>query len=78
MTISLTPELDRLLNEKLASGQYGSVEEVLTAAFRALNEEEQTIAAIAEGHEDFLAGRYRSLDEADAEFRQKYGIPKEE
>lgn len=78
MTISLSPELDRLLNEKLASGRYGSVEEVLAAALRALNEEEQTIAAISEGHEDFLAGRYRPLDEADAEFRQKHGIPIEE
>jgi putative addiction module CopG family antidote len=78
MTISLTPELDRQLHEKLSSGRYGSVEEVLTAAFRALNEEEQTLDAISEGHEDFLAGRYRSLEEADAEFRQKYGIPLDE
>ena len=30
MTISLTPELDQLLNERLASGQYKSVEEVLS------------------------------------------------
>ena len=75
MTISLTPELDRLLHEKLASGHYKSVEDVLKAAFRALDEEEETIAAIQEGHEDFLAGRYRSLEEADAEFRQKHGLP---
>ena len=74
MTISLTPELDRVLNEKLASGKYGSVEELLTAAFRALNEEE-TIAAIAEGNADFEAGRYRPIEEADADFRKKYGIP---
>jgi putative addiction module CopG family antidote len=78
MTISISPELDRLLNEKLATGQYGSVEEVLKAALRALNEEEQTLAAISEGHDDFLAGRYRSVDEADAEFRQKHGIPIDE
>lgn len=59
MTISLTPELDRVLSEKLASGRYGSVEELLTAAFRALGgEEEEAIAAIAEGNADFEAGRY--------------------
>jgi putative addiction module CopG family antidote len=62
MTISLTPELDRVLNEKLASGKYGSVEELLTAAFRALNEEEETIAAIAEGNADFEAGRYEDWE----------------
>jgi putative addiction module CopG family antidote len=75
MTISLTPELDRALKEKLASGRYGSVEEVLVAAFRALNDEEDTIAAVLEGNADFEAGRYRSLEESDAEFRKKYGIP---
>ena len=78
MTISLTPELDRLLNEKLASGLYDSVEEVLTAALRALSEAEQTIAAITEGNEDFLAGRYTSLEESDAEFRRKHGLPLKE
>jgi putative addiction module CopG family antidote len=75
MTISLTPELDRVLKEKLASGRYASVEDVLTAAFRALNEEEETIAAVMEGNADFEAGRYQILEEADAEFRKKYGIP---
>jgi predicted transcriptional regulator len=78
MTISLTPELDRLLNERLASGQYKSVEEVLARAFHALREEEETIAAITEGYEDSLAGRYRSLEEADAEFRQKHGVSEDE
>lgn len=78
MTISLPPELDRILNEKLTSGQYGSVEEVLTAAFRALSDEEETIAAINEGNDDYLAGRYRSLEESDAEFRRVRGLPEPE
>jgi putative addiction module CopG family antidote len=78
VTISLTPELDRVLNEKLASGKYRSVEEVLTAAFRALDEEEDTIAAITEGNADFEAGRYQDWETADAEFRAKHGIPKSE
>lgn len=78
MTISLCPELDRFLQEKLASGRYQSVEDVLKAAFRALREEEETLVAISEGYEDFLAGRYRSLDEADAEFREKHGIRTDE
>jgi predicted transcriptional regulator len=40
-----------------------------------LGEEEEAIAAIAEGNADFEAGRYRPLEEADADFRKKYGIP---
>jgi putative addiction module CopG family antidote len=78
MTISLSPELNRVLNEKLASGRYGSVEELLTAAFRALDEEEDTLAAIAEGNADFEAGRYENWETSDLDFRKRHGIPKAE
>jgi antitoxin ParD1/3/4 len=74
MTITLTPELDRLVHDKLATGLYGSVEDVLTAALRALGNEEESMAAIAEGFEDIETGRYCSLDEANAEFYRKYGV----
>jgi putative addiction module CopG family antidote len=78
MTITLNPELDRLVREKLVSGQYGSVEDVLTAAMRALNAEEESIAAIAEGFEDIEAGRFCSLKEANAEFYRKHSLPAHE
>ncbi len=78
MTISLSPELDRLLHEKLASGNYESVEHVLSAALKALNAEEQTIAAITEGYEDFKAGRFETWEKSDAEFRKKHGIPNDQ
>jgi len=74
MAISLTPELDHIVHQKMASGRYRSVEDVLTAALRALNEEEETIAAIAEGYDDVLAGRVYTLEEANAEFYQKHGL----
>ncbi len=75
MTISLSPELDRLLNERLSSGHYSSIEDLLTAALHALRAEEDTIAAIAEGHEDYLAGRFTPLDQSDAAFRIIRGLP---
>ena len=75
MGISLTPELDDMVHQKLASGRYSSVEDVLTAALRALNEEEETIAAVTEGYEDVLAGRVFTLEEANAEFNRKRGVP---
>jgi putative addiction module CopG family antidote len=75
MDISLTPELNRLVQQKLALGIYRSEEEVLQAALAALDAQEQTLAAIAEGHADFEAGRYRSFDDADAEFRQQHNLP---
>jgi len=78
MAITLNSELDRRVQEKLATGLYKSADHVLSAALRALDEEEQTIAAIAEGNADFEAGRYQSWEESDAEFRKKHGIPKAE
>jgi putative addiction module CopG family antidote len=74
MRITLTPELDRLVQEKLASGAYHSEEEVLQAALVALDAQEQTVAAIAEGYADFQAGRFRTSDEADAEFRKRHNL----
>lgn len=75
MSITLNPELDRRVREKLATGLYESVDQLLFAALRALEEQERTIEAIAEGYEDFQAGRYETWEVADAEFRKKYGIP---
>ncbi len=60
-----------MVNQKLATGRYSSVEDVLTAAMRALDEEDETIAAIMEGYEDALAGRVYTLEEANAEFDKK-------
>jgi putative addiction module CopG family antidote len=69
MTITLTPEMSRLIDEKLASGSYRSRKEVLEAALAALSEQEESCAAIAEGYVDALAGRCRPWAQADREFR---------
>jgi len=78
MPITLNAEIDRRVQEKLATGKYESVDQVLLAALRALDEEEETIAAVSEGNEDFKAGRFQDWETSDAEFRKKYGIPKAE
>jgi antitoxin ParD1/3/4 len=41
MNVSLTPELERLVNEKVASGMYGSASEVVREALRLLKERDQ-------------------------------------
>ena len=76
MVINLNAEVDGRIQAKLATGKYKSVEHVLLAALRALDEEEDTIAAITEGIEDVKAGRVVDWEIADAEFREKHGIPK--
>jgi predicted transcriptional regulator len=73
MDLSLTPEFERFVQGKIALGFYRTKEEVLQAAFSALDAQEVTLAAIGEGYADFQAGRYLLLEEADAEFRQRRG-----
>jgi putative addiction module CopG family antidote len=74
MTITLSPELDRLVHIQLATGQYASIEDVLAAALRALDEKEQVVAAVKEGYADFQRGQYRAFDDSDAEFRRRQAI----
>ncbi len=49
MAFALTDELNQYVQEKLASGEYSSEEEVLWAAIRALQARDEEVAAIEEG-----------------------------
>lgn len=41
MNVSLTPELERLVNERVRSGMYSSASEVIREALRLLNAQEE-------------------------------------
>jgi Arc/MetJ-type ribon-helix-helix transcriptional regulator len=74
VSYSFPPELSRLVREGLATGTYGSEDELLLEAVRVLNERNEAIAGIREGLADLDVGRVRSLGSGDAELRMKYGI----
>jgi antitoxin ParD1/3/4 len=46
MTITLTDELEELINEKLKSGKYKSADEVIVASLRLLKAQEKGIEAL--------------------------------
>jgi len=57
MNVSLPPELERLVTEKVASGLYGSESEVVREALRLLKERDEVRSlAVAELRKDVLAG----------------------
>lgn len=57
MNVSLTPELDKWINEKVASGLYQSSSELIREGLRFLMvREEQRQAMIAELRQDLLIG----------------------
>lgn len=57
MNVSLPPELERLVTEKVASGLYDSESEVVREALRLLKERDEVRSlAVAELRRDVLAG----------------------
>ncbi|MBW3541092.1 MAG: type II toxin-antitoxin system ParD family antitoxin [Planctomycetes bacterium] len=75
MAVQLGSEIDQLIDERMASGRYTSREEVVYKALRMLTEHEATLADIRRGLEEARAGLGRPIEEFDAEFRARYGIP---
>jgi len=70
MNVSLTPQLENLLKEKVATGMYNSVSEVVREALRLLNERDSSNAIkldalrqeIAQGIESLEKGKGKALD----------------
>ena len=82
MEISLTPEQQAFLQEKLDSGRYGSVSEVVGEALRLLEDEEELRARELAQFREEMQRRLDSLDrgegipgkEVEAYFREKAAI----
>lgn len=68
MNVSLTPELERLVNEKVESGLYQTASEVVREALRLLKERdharEQLRADVQAGLDQFARGEARAHDRA--------------
>ena len=73
----LPPDLDQQVKHHLASGRYQTEDDVLRDALRALAEEQNVLDDIRQGMEDLDAGRGRSLEDIDADLRQKHNIPQD-
>lgn len=68
MNVSLTPELERLVNEKVESGLYQTASEVVREALRLLKERdqarEQLRADVQSGFDQLSHGEDRAYDKA--------------
>jgi antitoxin ParD1/3/4 len=81
MNITLTPELEKRIEERIHRGEYESPEAFISEAVsRLIDEEEQelreTRAAIGQAFEELDRGEGRPADEVLAELRAEYGIPR--
>jgi Arc/MetJ-type ribon-helix-helix transcriptional regulator len=75
MTQHFSPMVVQLIREKMASGRYGSEEELLVHALHALDESDEDLKAIEEGLSSIDRGEEGVLlDEAFNRLRQKHQI----
>lgn len=73
MEISLTPKLERFVQEKVQSGEYRSTDDVIRAALRLLRQRDKYLARlrrmIQRGIDDLEAGRSAPSEQVFAELR---------
>ncbi len=65
MNISLTPQLEDLLKQKVATGMYNSVSEVVREALRLLSEKDNIQAMKLEALKKEISQGIESLDKAE-------------
>ncbi len=76
MPNALPPDLHSLIQKHLALGNYASEEDVLRDAMQALDRQREIMEDIEVGLADLEAGRGRSLEDIDAQLREKHNIPR--
>lgn len=76
IVVELSPRMEQLVNELVATGRFSSKNEVLQEGLRLLDEREKKLAALdaalARGLADIDAGRMRPVDEVFDELRARY------
>lgn len=79
--VNLTEELDRFVEEKVAGGRYSNASEVVRAALRLLEREEQEYAEKLAALREAIAAADASPDAEPGVFerlRARYGLPQRE
>lgn len=80
MNVSLTRELEEIVDQKVKSGFYNSASEVVREGLRLLQQRDEMREAklnslraeIQKGIDDLEAGRYRDGEEAMAEIKERF------
>jgi Arc/MetJ-type ribon-helix-helix transcriptional regulator len=71
MSYAFPPEIKQLIDQNMATGMYGSEDDVLQAALHALSDYNATVGDIRQGISDYDQGLGEPLSEALSDIRQK-------
>ena len=74
MSTDFSPQIQAMINDKMATGDYATVDELLRRALETLSDYDQSVADIQAGREDEVAGRVRSVAEVDQNIRENFGF----
>lgn len=78
MSFSLSPETQKLIEERMRLGGYSSPDDLVRDAIDVLAQvggeelDEETLASIRRGEEQVQRGEYRDWEQVKAEIRSKY------
>ena len=76
MAISLSPETQKLIEDRMSRDGYPTADDVVRAALELLDQhdglDEETLAAIERGEQEIERGEYRDWQVVEAELRRKY------
>ena len=76
MPQTLPKDLEQFVRRELASGRYGSTQELLIEGLRLLRRDRgEAVEGIQAGLDDMEAGRFQPLDEAFDDLRGELDIP---
>lgn len=75
MAYQFPPDIDKRVQQHLASGKFEDENDVLREAIELLDRSRADHESIERGIADMQAGRVRPADESNAEFRAKHKIP---
>ncbi|MEQ8209727.1 MAG: hypothetical protein RH917_07830 [Lacipirellulaceae bacterium] len=78
MSLAFSPDNQQFIEQALSAGTFPSEQALLDEAVAQLREREETLAAVREGLAQAERGEGMTVEEADARFRKKYGIPRRE
>jgi predicted transcriptional regulator len=72
--MTLSPEIQSLIQQEMATGLYADEQQVISAALKTLREEREMLAGIDRGLADSAAGRGKTIADFDRDFRARHGI----
>ena len=81
MNLSLSPDVQKFIQERVRAGQYATPEDVIQDAiarlrsdeeFAALDLDDSTLEAIENADNQYRRGQFRALKDVAAELRAKY------